>query len=137
MISGTYTVSAILLIVTGYLFTKGSLSAHGQTVLWTVIFFFASAAASSAYLTVSEVFPLETRAMAIAFFYSVGTGAGGIIAPWLFGTLIGSGSRMDVFYGYLVSAVLMVAAAAVEALYGVRAEMKSLEQIAAPLSSEG
>ena len=75
--------------------------------------------------------------MAIAFFYSVGTGAGGIIAPWLFGTLIGSGSRMDVFYGYLVGAILMLAAATVEALYGVKAEMKSLEQVAAPLSSEG
>jgi MFS family permease len=136
MISGTYMISALLLIMTGYLFARGSLSAYSQTVLWTVIFFFASAAASSAYLTVSEVFPLETRAMAIAFFYSVGTGAGGIVAPWLFGALIGTGSRTHVFYGYLVGAILMLAAAVVEAVYGVKAEMKSLENIAAPLSSE-
>ena len=137
MISGTYTASALLLILTGYLFTRGALSGYSQTALWTVIFFFASAAASSAYLTVSEIFPLETRAMAIAFFYSLGTAAGGIVAPWLFGTLIGTGSRTAVFYGYLAGALLMLAAAGVEIAYGVSAERKSLEEVAAPLSAEG
>jgi len=136
MISGTYAVSALLLIVTGYLFSQGGLSGNGQTVLWTVIFFFASAAASSAYLTVSEIFPLETRAMAIAFFYALGTGAGGIVAPWLFGVLIGSGSRPEVFYGYVAGGLLMLAAAGIEIIYGVKAERQSLEKVAAPLSAD-
>lgn len=90
MISGTYTVSALLLVATGALFLNGMLSAYGQTALWSVIFFFASAAASSAYLTASEVFPVELRALAIAVFYALGTAAGGIAAPWLFGALIGT-----------------------------------------------
>jgi MFS family permease len=137
MISGTYTASALLLILTGYLFARGYLSGYSQTALWAVIFFFASAAASSAYLTVSEIFPLEIRAMAIAFFYSLGTGAGGIIAPWLFGTLIGTGSRMDVFYGYLAGAILMLVGAGVEVIYGVKAERQSLEKVAQPLSALG
>jgi MFS family permease len=136
MISGTYTASALLLILTGYLFTREALSGYSQTALWTVIFFFASAAASSAYLTVSEIFPLETRAIAIAFFYSLGTAAGGVVAPWLFGTLIGTGSRTDVFYGYLTGALLMLVAAGVEIAYGVKAERQSLEKVAAPLSAE-
>jgi MFS family permease len=136
MISGTYIASGLLLILTGYLFARGALSAYSQTALWTVIFFFASAAASSAYLTVSEIFPLEIRAMAIAFFYSLGTAAGGIVAPWLFGTLIGTGSRTDLFYGYLAGAILMLAAAGVEVIYGIRAERKALEKIATPLSAE-
>jgi MFS family permease len=134
MISATYAVSAVLLALTGWMFSHGYLSAHSQTALWTVIFFFASAAASSAYLTVSEIFPLEIRALAIAFFFSIGTAAGGVMAPWLFGFLIGSGSRANIFYGYLVAAVLMCAAAAVEALYGIRAERISLEELATPLS---
>ena len=100
-----------------------------------MIFFFASAAASSAYLTVSEIFPLEIRAMAIAFFFSMGTAAGGVVAPWLFGYLIGSGSRVNIFYGYLVAAILMFVAAVVEAFYGLKAERISLEELAAPLSS--
>ena len=100
-----------------------------------VIFFFASAAASSAYLTISEVFPLELRALAIAVFYAIGTAAGGIVAPWLFGVLIGSGERLNVFYGYLLGALLMYVAAAVELFFGVRAERVSLETVAAPLSS--
>jgi len=99
------------------------------------LFFFASAAASSAYLTISEVFPLELRALAIAVFYAFGTAAGGIVAPWLFGVLIGSGERVNVFYGYLLGAVLMYFAAAVELRYGVRAERVPLESVAAPLSS--
>jgi len=135
MIAGTYFVSAALLLVTGYLFTQGVLSAYSQTALWSVIFFFASAAASSAYLTVSEIFPLEVRAMAIAFFYAIGTAAGGVAAPWLFGELIGTGSRDAVFHGYIVGAVLMVAAAAAEAVLGVKAERMSLEKVAAPLSA--
>ena len=135
-ISSSYAVTALLLVVTGALFTQGSLSAQGQTALWSVIFFFASAAASSAYLTVSEIFPVELRASAIALFYALGTAAGGIAAPWLFGELIGSGSRESVFYGYAFGAMLMVIAAAVEARMGVDAEKTSLERVALPLSVE-
>jgi MFS family permease len=134
MISATYAIAATLLVATGALFVNGTLTALGQTAAWAVIFFFASAAASSAYLTVSEIFPLELRALAIAVFYAFGTAAGGIVAPWLFGVLIGSGERLNVFYGYLLGAVLMYLAAAVELRYGVRAERVSLETIAPPLS---
>jgi MFS family permease len=133
-ISVTYAVSALLLVATGALFVDGSLSATGQTVLWSVIFFFASAAASSAYLTISEIFPIELRALAIAIFYAFGTAIGGIAAPWLFGELIGSGSREAVFLGYAVGAALMIAAAIVEVWLGVNAERKSLEGVAPPLS---
>jgi MFS family permease len=98
-------------------------------------FFFASAAASSAYLTVSESFPLEARALAIALFYSLGTALGGVIAPWLFGILIGTGARGAVFAGYLLGAGLMVAAAIVEFAIGIRAERQPLESVACPLSS--
>jgi MFS family permease len=104
-------------------------------LMWTLIFFFASPAASAAYLTVSEIFPLETRALAIAFFYSVGTGVGGVAAPWLFGTLIGTGSRFNVFYGYLFAAALMMAAALIALVYGVAAERRALEHVARPLSA--
>jgi len=136
MISATYAVSAELLGATGAAFADRLLGPVSQTVLWSVIFFFASAAASSAYLTASEIFPLETRGLAIAIFFSLGTAAGGIVAPWLFGTLIGSGSQDAVFGGYLAGAVLMLAAAGVTLRYGVRAEGQALEQIATPLSSE-
>jgi MFS family permease len=136
MISSTYAISAVLLTVTGWLFARGDLTAHTQTLAWTVIFFFASAAASSGYLTVSEIFPLEIRALSIAFFYALGTAIGGIAAPWFFGTLIGSGSATNVFYGYLVAAVLMFGAAIVELIYGVKAERSRLEAIANPLSAE-
>jgi len=136
MISATYAISAVLLTFTGAAFAGGYLSATTQTLFWTVIFFFASAAASSAYLTVSEIFPLEIRALAIAFFFSLGTAVGGIAAPWLFGVLIGSGSRRNVFYGYLVAAFLMLAAAGIEMRYGVKAERSPLEDLASPLSSE-
>src|SRR5207247_2169203 len=111
MIGATYAISGVLLALTGYLFAAGLLSAMAQTIAWTVIFFFASAAASSAYLTVSETFPLEVRALAIAFFYAVGTGIGGVAAPWLFGALIDTGSRVSLFGGYLLGAILMLAAA--------------------------
>jgi MFS family permease len=136
MISATYGLSAALLVFTGWAFSAGYLSSASQTALWTVIFFFASAAASAAYLTVSEIFPLEIRALAIAFFYSLGTAAGGIAAPWLFGSLIGSGSRENIFLGYVAAAALMFAAAFIEIVWGVKAERTSLEQLANPLSAE-
>jgi MFS family permease len=136
MIAITYAISAVLLAITGYLFDLGVLSAATQTMLWSVIFFFASAAASAAYLTVSEIFPLETRGIAIAFFYAVGTGIGGMVSPWLFGVLIGTGSRTNIFYGYVFAGLLMLGGAVVAWYYGVDAERKSLEEIAAPLSQE-
>ena len=102
-----------------------------------IVFFFASPAASAAYLTVSETFPLEIRALAIAVFYAIGTGIGGVAAPVLFGGLIESGSRVSVFEGYAFAAALMAAAAIVAARYAVRAERKSLETVAAPLSAVG
>jgi MFS family permease len=134
MIALTYMISAVLLTGTGYLFMIGILSAQLQTVAWMVIFFFASAAASSAYLTVSETFPLEIRALAIAFFYAIGTGAGGIMGPLLFGALVESGSRVSIFYGYLFGAVLMAAAAVVAWRWCVAAERKPLESVARPLA---
>ena len=105
------------------------------TACWTVIFFFASAAASAAYLTVSESFPLEARALAIAFFYAVGTASGGVVAPYLFAALIGSGERSNVYLGYLFGAALMIGAAIVELWIGVKAEGQSLEAVAKPISS--
>jgi MFS family permease len=135
MIAFTYIVSGLLLAGSGYLFAAGVLTAAQQTLAWSVIFFFASAAASSAYLTVSETFPLEIRALAIAFFYAVGTGIGGVAGPWLFGALIDTGSRTSVFGGYLLGAVLMVVAGIIAALYSVAAERKPLEAVARPLAS--
>ena len=134
MISFTYALSGILLAVTGYLFLHGYFSSLTQTLAWSIIFFFASAGASAAYLTVSEVFPMEIRAMAIAFFFIVGQGAG-IVAPWLFGKLIET-SATSVFYGYLVGAGFMLVGAIVEIFLGVKAERRSLEHIAAPLSAQ-
>ena len=135
MIATTYALSGILLVGAGYLFAIGALSAAGQTIAWMVIFFFASAAASSSYLTVSEIFPLEIRALAIAFFYAIGTGIGGVAGPWLFGALIDTGSRFSLFMGYLVGSVLMLAAAFIAARYGVAAERRSLESISRPLAA--
>ena len=135
MIAVTYAVSGLLLAGVGYLFALGVLSAAGQTIAWMVIFFFASAAASSAYLTVSETFPLEVRALAIAFFYAIGTGIGGVAGPWLFGALIDTGSRWSVFAGYLLGSGLMLAAALVGARFAVAAERKSLESISRPLAA--
>src|SRR4030095_12631169 len=106
----------------GYLFAIGALSATGQTIAWMVIFFVASAAASSAYLTVSETFPLEIRALPISFFYAIGTGIGGVAGPWLFGALIDTGSRWSLFGGYLFGSVLMLAAALIAARWGVVAD---------------
>jgi MFS family permease len=135
MIAVTYALSGVLLAGAGYLFAIGALSASGQTIAWMVIFFFASAAASSAYLTVSETFPLEIRALAIAFFYAVGTGIGGVAGPWLFGALIDTGSRWSVFAGYLLGSVLMLAAAFIAACFCFAAERKPLEAIARPLAA--
>jgi MFS family permease len=134
MITFTYVVSGVLLAVTGWLFALGVLDATTQTIAWCVIFFFASAGASSAYLTVSEIFPLEIRAMAIAFFYAIGTFVGGFIGPLLFGVLIQTATPINVFYGYLVGAVLMMGAGLVEAVWGIEAARRSLEEVAAPLS---
>ncbi len=133
MIAGTYGISGVLMAATGFAFHAELLNAWTQTGCWVAIFFVASAAASSAYLTASEIFPLETRALAIAMFYALGTLVGGVAAPWLFGQLIGAGVR-NVAWGYQAAAALMLAAAAVEARLGVDAEGKSLESIALPLS---
>jgi MFS family permease len=136
MIAGTYILSGALLAVTAFLFNAGTLTATTQTIAWCVIFFFASAGASAAYLTVSEIFPMETRAMAISFFYAVGTAIGGITGPLLFGRLIQSGGETNVMYGYLLGAALMVAAGCVEIALGVKAEQQQLEDIAKPLTAE-
>lgn len=135
MIAMTYALSGLLLALTGGLFAADVLSATWQTVAWTIIFFFASAAASSAYLTVSETFPLEIRALAIAFFYAVGTAIGGIGAPWLFGVLIDTGSRVSLFGGYLLGAALMLAAALIAFRFCIAAERRPLEAVATPLSA--
>jgi MFS family permease len=134
MIVFTYLVSGLLLAGSGYLFMLGWLSAQTQTLAWMAIFFFASAAASSSYLTVSETFPLELRAFAIAAFYAVGTGIGGVVGPLLFGWLIESGSRVSVFAGYMLAALLMIAAAFVALRFSVNAERKPLEEVARPLA---
>jgi MFS family permease len=134
MIAFTYIASGLLLAGSGALFEQGVLSAAQQTLSWTVIFFFASAAASSAYLTVSETFPLEIRALAIAVFYALGTGIGGMAGPWLFGVLIDTGSRASLFGGYLLGAALMIAAGVIAARYAVAAERKPLEDVARPLA---
>ncbi|HZH27455.1 MAG TPA: MFS transporter [Azospirillaceae bacterium] len=135
MIAFTYTMSAVLLAGTGWLFAEGTLSAQGQTIAWMVVFFFASAAASSAYLTVSETFPLEIRALAIAVFYAVGTGLGGVAGPWLFGALIDTGERSSVFAGYLFGSALMLGAAVIVWIWGVNAERRPLEHVARPLAA--
>jgi MFS family permease len=134
MITLTYGVSGVLLALSGYLFMIGVLSAESQTIAWMVIFFFASPAASAAYLTVSETFPLEVRALAIALFYAIGTGIGGVVGPALFGALIDTGSRGSVFAGYLLGSALMIAAAAIAWRYAVAAERQALESVARPLA---
>src|SRR6202163_1816161 len=134
MITLTYGMSGILLALSGYLFSIGVLSAQTQTIAWMVIFFFASPAASSAYLTVSEIFPLEVRALAIALFYAVGTGIGGVAGPALFGALIDTGSRASVFAGYLLGSGLMIGAAVIAWRYCIAAERRSLESVARPLA---
>jgi MFS family permease len=135
MIASTYAISGLLLLASAWLFAAGKLDATTMTIAWSVVFFFASAAASSAYLTVSESFPLEVRALAIAVFYALGTAIGGVAGPWLFGVLIGTGDPSKIAGGYAFGAALMLAAAAIELWLGVAAERHSLEEVAAPLSS--
>lgn len=137
MISLTYTLSGILLAITAWLFLHDLLTVRMQALAWSIIFFVASAAASSAYLTVSEIFPLEIRALAISLFYACGTLVGGVGAPALFGYLIGTGSRELLCWGYFAAAGLMVVAGIEELWHGVDAEQKSLESITAPLAAEG
>jgi MFS family permease len=136
MIAATYALSGIGLALTGAGFVLGWLDAVTQTLAWSAVFFLASAAASSAYLTVSEVFPLEMRAISISIFYAVGTAIGGFAAPALFGALIATGSRANVFAGYAVGAGLVLAAAVIAWRYGTDAERKSLEEIAPPLGAD-
>src|ERR1700733_11555570 len=133
MIAATYILSGLGLALTGWAFVEGLLDARTQVLCWSGIFFLASAAASSAYLTVSEVFPLEMRALAIAVFYAIGTGVGGALAPILLGVLIQTGSRGAVTIGWLIGAVLMVGVGSLSLVFGVNAERKALEDIASPL----
>jgi MFS family permease len=135
MIVGTYVLSGLLLFGTAALFSAGVLNAVTMTVCWCVVLFFASAGASSAYLTVSEVFPLETRAMAIAFFYAIGTAAGGIAGPLVFAKLVGSGEVSQTVFAFSLGAALMTAAGIVAWFLAVRAERRSLEELATPLSA--
>ncbi len=136
MISGTYILSGALLLVTAVLFNSGSLNATTMTLCWCVVLFFASTGASSAYLTVSEVFPMETRAMAIAFFYAIGTAVGGITGPQLFSRLVDTGEVGDTALAFTIGGVLMIASGLVAAFLAVDAERKSLENIAKPLTAE-
>ncbi len=135
MIAGTYIVAGLSLAATAWLFAEGRLSVDEQVAAWSAIFFFASAAASAAYLSAGELFPLEIRAMVIAVFYAVGTGVGGVIGPYLFGRLIDTGSRQALFDGYLLAAGLMIVAAAFEVVLGIDAERQPLEAVAEPLSA--
>jgi MFS family permease len=134
MICATYAIAGALLCLTGWLFDLDLLTAESQTAAWTVIFFFASAAASAAYLTVGELFPLETRAISISLFYAFGTLLGGVAGPAVFGALIESGERGQIFSGYLLGGGLMLAAAVAAQILGVRAERRPLEEVAPPLS---
>jgi MFS family permease len=133
MIAATYVGSGLLLALTGWLFSAGLLDATTMTVAWMIVFFFASAGASAAYLTVSETFPVETRAMAIAVVYAAGTLVGGVFAPWLFGALIATKSAQAVFAGYLLGAGMMVAGGVIQAFLGTEAARRMLEDVAAPL----
>lgn len=137
MIATTYAIAGVLLCATGWLFARGELSAVSQTVLWTIIFFFASAAASAAYLTVGELFPLETRAITISLFYAFGTLLGGVGGPALFGALIDTGERGQILNGYLLGGGLMLLAAGVQLAFGVKAERRPLEAVTPPLSLLG
>jgi MFS family permease len=135
MISSTHLLSGLLLFGTAWLFDQGSLSATTMTACWCAVLFFASAGASSAYLTVSEVFPMETRAMSIAFFYALGTAAGGISGPLLFADLTETGKVGDTVLAFQIGAALMCLAGLVAAFLAVRAERRSLEDIARPLTA--
>jgi MFS family permease len=136
LIAGTYLLSGALLLVTALLFDRGMLNATTVTLCWCVVLFFASAGASSAYLTVSEVFPMETRAMAIAFFYAIGTAAGGISGPLIFAKLVGTGNATDAALAFTIGGIVMILGGIVASILGVRAERRSLEDIARPLTAE-
>jgi MFS family permease len=137
MIAGTYLLSGALLAFSGYLFKIGALSAVTQTILWAIIFFIASAAASSGYLTVSEIFPMELRSQAIALFFAIAQ-VFGSLGPTIFGSLIGDQDHPDpgrLFIAYLIAAGIMIVAGLVAAAWGVKAEQTSLEDVATPLSA--
>jgi MFS family permease len=134
MICATYGIAGALLCLSGWMFAEGLLTAASQTAAWTVIFFFASAAASAAYLTVGELFPLEVRAISISLFYAFGTLLGGVAGPAVFGALIDTGERSQILVGYLLGGALMLVAAVAAAILGVRAERRPLEEVAPPLS---
>jgi MFS family permease len=137
MLAGTYMLSGVLLAITAFLFYAGSLNAVTQTIAWCVIFFFASAGSSAAYLTVSEIFPLEVRAKAIAVFFAIAQ-CFGALGPVIYGALIGDGSHaVRLFIGYLIGAVIMFAGGVIAKFLAVDAENKSLEDIALPLSAGG
>jgi MFS family permease len=133
MIALTYAISGLLIAGSGYLFLIGAVSALTQSLAWMVTFFFASAAASAAYLTAGEIFPLEIRALAIAFFFAIGTGIGGVVGPWWFANLINEG-RESLYLGFVVLSAAMTAAALIELIWGVAAERRPLEDVARPLT---
>jgi MFS family permease len=135
MIAGCYFICGVLMTLTGYLFYIEVLNGVTQTIMWCIVFFFASAAASAGYLTVSEIFPMEIRAMAIALFYSIATAIGGISGPVLFGNIIGTGNSGELFVAYVVGAAFMIFAAVIELVLGIRAEGQSLENVATPLTA--
>jgi MFS family permease len=135
MIAATYGAAGLLMAATAVLFDHDAFTAISQTGAWMAIFFAASAAASAAYLTVGESFPLEARALVIALFYAFGTGIGGVAGPAVLGALIETGSRHNIMWGYLVGAALMLIAAVVELVFGIAAERRPLEEVAAPLSA--
>ena len=135
MISTTYLLSGVLLLITGLLFQHHVLTATTLTIAWMVVFFFASAGASAAYLTVSEIFPMETRAVSISVFYAVGTGAEGIIGPLLFAKMVATKNATDMFWALALGAGLMIIGGIVELLLGIRAERKGLGEIAMPLTA--
>ncbi|HKC92518.1 MAG TPA: MFS transporter [Nitrospira sp.] len=134
MISFTYAMSGFMLALTGFLFWQGAFTLTTHMIVWSMVFFFASAGASAAYLTVSEVFPMEIRAMAIAFFFIVAQGAA-VLAPWLYAHMIET-SAVSIFFGYVLAACMMLVGALVELVWGIEAERRSLESIAMPLSAQ-
>jgi MFS family permease len=136
MIAGTYILAGVVLAITGFLFKNGSLSDISITVWWSIAFFFASAGASAAYLTVSEIFPLEIRAVAIAFFYAIGSAIGGIAGPIIFASEVGSKKPSQVLVGYLIAAALMIVGGVMEIFMGVAAEQETLEDVSEPLGAK-
>jgi MFS family permease len=135
MISGTYLISGVLLAASGWMFDKNELTAVSQTFVWVVIFFFASAGASAAYLTVSETWPIEIRAEAIAVFFAIAQ-VFGALGPAFYGALIGNGSsRGPLFIGYIIGGLIMIAGGIIEIVFGINAEGKSLETVTKPLTA--